>query len=141
MVAPALVVSPWVEPRAVSHTVLDHTSIIKTILLRFCPEALNAPERHHGLLARVTSAGRPHPMGARVAHAHDLGELLTRTVPRPAPARYALIHDAAARAATRTRGEPIDGDPLVLHPPTDLQLRIAAAIRELRRRGHPANRP
>ena len=34
---PALVVSPWVEARAVSHTVLDHTSIIKTILLRFCP--------------------------------------------------------------------------------------------------------
>ena len=123
-----------------SHTVLDHTSIIKTILLRFCPDALNDPERHHGLLARVTSAGRPHPMGARVAHAHDLGELLTRTVPRPAPARYALIHDAAARAATRTRGEPIDGDPLVLHPATDLQLRIAAAIRELRIRGHPTNR-
>ena len=138
---PALVVSPWVEPRAVSHTVLDHTSIIKTILLRFCPEALHEPGRHHGLLARVTSAGRPHPMGARVAHAHDLGELLTRTVPRPAPARYALIHDAAARAATRMRGAPIDGDPLGLHPATDLQIRIAAAIRELRRRGHPANRP
>ena len=75
-----------------------------------------------------------------MAHAHDLGELLTRTVPRPAPARYALIHDAAARAATRMQGEPIDGDPLVLHPATDLQIRIAAAIRELRRRGHPANR-
>ena len=64
--------------------------------------------------------------------------------PAPCPgrsARYALIHDAAARAATRMRGAPIDGDPLGLHPATDLQVRIAAAIRELRRRGHPANRP
>ncbi len=138
---PALVVSPWVEPGAVSHTILDHTSIIKTILLRFCPDALNDPERHHGLLARVGSAGRPHPVGARVAHAHDLGELLTRIAPRPAPARYGLIHDAAARAAARTQGAPIDGDPLGRHPATDLQIRIAAATRELRRRGHPGNRP
>ena len=60
---PALVVSPWVEPRAVSHAVLDHTSIIKTILLRFCPDALNDPERHHGLLARVTSARAPASHG------------------------------------------------------------------------------
>jgi phospholipase C len=138
---PALVVSPWVEARAVSHTVLDHTSIIKTILLRFCPDALNEPERHHGLIARAASAGRARPIGARVAHAHDLGELLTRTVPRPAPARYALIHDAAARAAARTQGAPIDGDPVGRHPATDLQIRIAAGIRELGRRGHPENRP
>ena len=34
---PAIIVSPWLEPRTVSHTVFDHTSIIKTILLRFCP--------------------------------------------------------------------------------------------------------
>jgi len=60
---PALVVSPWVEPRSVSHTVLDHTSVIKTILLRFCPGALDEPERHHGLLARVSSAGRPPSHG------------------------------------------------------------------------------
>ena len=58
---PALIVSPWVEPGSVSRTVFDHTSIIKTILLRFCPDALNEPERHHGLLARARSAGRPHP--------------------------------------------------------------------------------
>jgi phospholipase C len=42
---PAIVVSPWVEARAVSSTLFDHTSIIKTILQRFCPSALNAPER------------------------------------------------------------------------------------------------
>ncbi len=37
---PAIMVSPWVEPRSVSSTVFDHTSIIKSVLLRFCPEAL-----------------------------------------------------------------------------------------------------
>jgi phospholipase C len=36
---PALIVSPWTEPGSVSTTVFDHTSIIKTILLRFAPGA------------------------------------------------------------------------------------------------------
>jgi phospholipase C len=134
---PALIVSPWIEPRSVSTTLFDHTSVIKTILLRFCPDALNEPDRHHGLLARAASAGHPRYLGTRVAHANDLGELLTRAAPRPAPARYALIHDAAARAAARTQGAPIDGDALGREPATDLQIRIAAATRELRRRGHP----
>ncbi|MGO9220141.1 MAG: alkaline phosphatase family protein [Streptosporangiaceae bacterium] len=35
---PAIIVSPWIEPRTVSHTMFDHTSIIKTILSRFCPQ-------------------------------------------------------------------------------------------------------
>ena len=33
---PALIVSPRVQQRSVSKTLFDHTSIIKTILLRFC---------------------------------------------------------------------------------------------------------
>jgi phospholipase C len=135
---PALIVSPWIEPGSVSSTVFDHTSIIKTILQRFCPDALYEPKRHHGLLAR---AGRAGYLGTRVAHAHDLGELLTRTVPRPAPARYALIQEAAAHAAARRQGTPAGQDALGREPATDLQIRIAAATRELRRRGHPANRP
>jgi phospholipase C len=138
---PALIVSPWIEPGSVSKTVFDHTSIIKTILLRFCPGALNQPKRHHELFARLRRAGHPRHLGTRVAHAHDLGELLTRTAPRPAPDRYALIDEAAARAAARTQGAKIDGDPLSRRPVTDLQIRIEAAIRELRRRGHPVNRP
>jgi uncharacterized small protein (DUF1192 family) len=80
-------------------------------------------------------------MGERVAHANDLGELLTRTEPRPAPDRYALIEDAAARAAARPKGADIDQDALALRPQTDLQIRIAAANKELRRLGHPAGRP
>jgi phospholipase C len=46
---PAIVVSPWIEPRTVSSTLFDHTSIIKTILLRFCPGVLREPPRpEHG---------------------------------------------------------------------------------------------
>jgi len=138
---PALVVSPWTEPGSVSTTVFDHTSIIKTILLRFAPEALDQPRRHRRLLARVAGAGRPHYLGTRVAQAHHLGELLTRSAPRPAPDRFALIEDAAARAAARPQGTNIHHDALARPPATDLQIRIAAAARELRRRGHPADRP
>jgi len=76
-----------------------------------------------------------------VARANDLGELLTRTAPRSAPDRFALIQDAAARAAARPQGAKIHGDALGSRPATDLQVRIAAAARELRRRGHPENRP
>jgi phospholipase C len=138
---PALIVSPWIEPGAVSTTVFDHTSIIKTILLRFAPDALNRPRWRGGLLARVASAGHPRYPGTRVAMAHDLGELLTRAAPRSAPDRFALIQDAAARAAARPQGAKIHGDALGPRPATDLQVRIAAAARELRRRGHPENRP
>ena len=119
----------------------DHTSIIKTILLRFAPDALSRPKRHRGLLARVTSAGRPRYPGTRVVQARDLGELLTRNAPRPAPDRFALIQDAAARAAARPQGAKIHGDALGRPPATDLQIRLAAAARELRRRGHPEGRP
>ena len=138
---PALIVSPWIEPGSVSKTVFDHTSIIKTILLRFCPDALNPPGRRHQLFARLRRAGHPRYLGTRVAQAHDLGELLTRAAPRPAPDRYALIDEAAARAAARPQDAAIDGDPLSRRPVTDLQIRIAAAMRELRRRGHPVNQP
>ena len=138
---PALVVSPWVEPGAVSATLFDHTSIIKTILLRFCPDALREPRQHRGLLARARRARHPRYPGTRVARAHDLGELLTRTTPRPAPARYALIQDAAARAAARAQGAPAAQEALGREPATDLQIHIAAAMRELKRRGHPENQP
>jgi len=138
---PALIVSPWVEPPSVSHTLFDHTSIIKTILLRFCPDALTPPPRHQRPFAWLNRPGHPRPMGTRVAQANDLAELLTRTAPRSAPHRYALIQDAAARAAAGTQGAPIGHDTLARGPATDLQIRIAAANRELRKRGHPEDRP
>jgi hypothetical protein len=80
-------------------------------------------------------------MGLRVAQADDLGELLTRAAPRPAPPQSALIDGAAERAAARTQRRPVDQDGLDYTPATDLQVSIAAASRELRRLGHPEGQP
>jgi len=104
-------------------------------------DALDPPSRHRGLLARAASAGHPHHLGTRVAQAHDLGELLTRTAPRPAPDRVTLIQDSIGRAAASRLGAQIPADAHGPRPPTDLQIRIAAAASELRRRGHPEDRP
>lgn len=73
---PTFIVSPWVEPRSVSSTLFDHTSIIKTILLRFCQK----------------SDGSIPDMGARVTAANHLGGLLTRSSPLPAPPVAAYDH-------------------------------------------------
>ena len=137
---PAIIVSPWVEPCTVSHTLFDHTSIIKTILLRFCPQALREPEPAKGRRARA-GLGPQFP-GTRVAQANHLGALLTRAAPRPAPPRNALVQQASARAGQAGAGDPAarqraESD----HPLNDLQQRILAATRELRRRGHPPATP
>jgi phospholipase C len=71
---PALLVSPLVEPGRVNHATYDHTSIVKTLLQRFCRDA----------------NGTIPDMGARVNAALDLGGALTRTTPRPAPEREAV---------------------------------------------------
>jgi phospholipase C len=137
---PAIVVSPWVEPRSVSSTVFDHTSIIKSVLLRFCPQALNPPAETRSW--RLRTYHPQHP-GARVAHAAHLGELLTRTAPRPAPPRDPLVTGAAARAAEQAKrgndatGQAGPGE----HEHTDLQKGFLAAAHELTRWGHPAGKP
>jgi phospholipase C len=132
---PAIIVSPWLEARTVSHTVFDHTSIIKTILSRFCPEALHEPEPAASRQARL-GLGPQYP-GMRVARASHLGELLTRTAPRAAPSRSALLRQAAARPRRPAPAEPASGDNSL----NDLQQRIIAATQELRRRGHPPDEP
>jgi len=129
-----------VEPCTVSHTLFDHTSIIKTILLRFCPQALREPEPAKGRRARA-GLGPQFP-GTRVAQANHLGALLTRAAPRPAPPRNALVQQASARAGQAGAGDPAarqraESD----RPLNDLQQRILAATRELRRRGHPPATP
>ena len=111
---PALVVSPWVEPGSVSKTVFDHTSIIKTILQRFAPDALSQPNGHRSLLARAVSAGHPHYLGTRVAQAHDLGELLTRTSPQPAPDRLSTDRRRRGAGGGQTTGR--DDPPLPARP-------------------------
>jgi len=70
---PALVISPWIGKRTASHEIFDHTSILKTILLRFC---------------RQPDGSIPH-MSKRVDAATPLSALLTEEVARkdckPAP--------------------------------------------------------
>jgi phospholipase C/subtilisin family serine protease len=60
---PAFVVSPWVERGSVVKTPFDHTSILKTIVRRFC-------------------AANPPDLGERVTAAADVGSLLSRARPR-----------------------------------------------------------
>ena len=135
---PALIVSPWVEPRTVSSTVFDHTSIIKTILLRFCPEALHDPppgskeatqdRRRSPIPGPARGAGQPS------RGTPDPPDATTRpTARRPAA-------QAAARAAHAETSQPRPGGPGPGgHPPNDLQRSILAAAHELSRRGHPSN--
>src|SRR5215469_8158086 len=127
---PAIIVSPWIEPGSTSHTLFDHTSIIKTILLRFCPQALHEPQRSRGGRAGL-GLGPQYP-GLRVAQANHLGSLLSRATPRPAPPRDALVQQAAARAAQAGTGDPESGQQEPSDRPlNDLQQRILAATHEL----------
>lgn len=142
---PALIVSPWVQPGAVSSMLFDHTSIIKTIMLRFCAADLSPAGRRENLGAWL-KAGHPRYLGTRVARANDLGSLLDGTAPRTAPPHHGLIAAAGARAAGVLAAEqaaaPTAGTPGPEHQlPSDLQRRIAAATSLLRSRGHPADRP
>jgi hypothetical protein len=120
--------------------VFDHTSIIKTILSRFCPQVLQQPQ---SAIGRKASLGmKPQYPGLRVSQASHLGELLTRTRPRPAPRRDALVRQAAARAAHIETSQPRPGrGGEGEHPLNDLQKSILAATGQLRRDGHPSDAP
>ena len=118
---PALVVSPWVGRKQPSHTVFDHTSIIKTVLKRFCAK----PD------------GTIPDMGARVSAANHLGELLTEDQPRAAipQAEYQPLLDQAARwhenlVHTGLR-EQTEGGLVVPHELTDFQTEFLGAKQEL----------
>jgi phospholipase C len=134
---PAFVVSPFVEPRTVSHTVFDHTSIIRTILERF------------GVDGAVDAMAEKGP---RVAKAENLGRLLTRDpgehVGKPeyhglnarlnewrefrAKQRSAASPEIAAdRSGDRWKPEPITGFPA----------EYLDAARKLRKDGLPAGHP
>ena len=128
---PALIVSPWVEREKISHEVFDHTSIIKTILLRFCRK----PD------------GTIPDMGARVTNAKHLGSLLTLDTPRaPTPvADYQhLIERIAqwraevfkAQALRQARGA-APAKPKV----TEFQVGIEKAKQRLREEGLPEGQP
>jgi phospholipase C len=118
---PALVVSPWVGAKSVSHVRFDHTSLLKTILVRFC---------------RKRDGSIPD-MGTRVGAANHLGEVLTATKARKAPeqAGYQHLIEGAGRfqaelleRAMLQQAEGKTAEPMEL---TDFQEEFLAAKREL----------
>ena len=117
---PALVVSPWVEPGVPSHITFDHTSVLKTILVRFCQRAGILPD-----------------MGARVQAANDLGPLLSRETPRVEALRLPRM---AVRTPTpealRREGIP----EAALLQPTELQRLLQELKRECVAAGVPPSR-
>ena len=141
---PALVVSPWVRARSVAHTLFDHTTIVKTILKRFCPAEL---DQEHGMsdVCHWLQKGHPYYMGKRVAAAADLGELLTLDAPRPAPDRGALVNwfaDAYATRARRLLEDPASTlRPAGIHSITSLQAGLLNAAQDLHGKGHRAGHP
>jgi phospholipase C len=76
---PAILVSPWVPQGKAVANLFDHTSIIKTILLRFC---------------RAADGSIPD-MGKRVMAANHLGYALTETTARSSPAKENYNHVVA----------------------------------------------
>jgi phospholipase C len=130
---PALVIGPRVK-REVSHQLFDHTSLIKTILLRFAAD----PEQ---ALAK---------MPTRVQNAQDLGVLLEDKARDDISAHddlHAVIDTWRNRARAERRvsatGGPssaVDGagHRLVL---TDIQKEFALFVSALRKKGLPAGRP
>ena len=113
---PAIVVSPRVRA-GVSHEVFDHTSIIKTCLVRFC-------SRDGGLIP---------DMGARVRAANSLGVVLQKDVQIRRPDEATLQKLASAlgdwradslRAEMKVQSKAVAPDPEVL---TDFQDDYVAA--------------
>ena len=107
---PMLLVSPLIAPGSVSHQVVDHTSIIKTILQRFC---------------RGADGGLPQ-MGARVAAASGLGAVLTLAQARAAPAVPVAV--LAQRAAWEADVRAQDFAPLAPACQPDGEVAAAAAV-------------
>jgi phospholipase C len=120
---PALIVSPWAT-RGVCKQQFDHTSIIKTILTRFCQVDGKIPD-----------------MGLRTTEAADLGYALTASEPQPTPSIEEMVSAVAAWQAVDS-GKPALGAPL--RPPETLdefRSGIVAASRHLRKRGLQDRRP
>jgi phospholipase C len=126
---PAFVVSPWVDPGTVSHTLFDHTSIIRTILELFAPDATAE-------------------MGPRVAKANHLGRLLTRGAAAQSgdygPAMRTIADWRAGAATHGVIATPVPtlAEAEVPPPLEGFQAEMVQASRVLRDEHHlPAARP
>jgi phospholipase C len=128
---PAFVVSPYAEKGKVSNLLFDHTSIIKSILLRFCKK----------------TDGTIPDMGARVNHANHLGSLLSLDTPRPAPAASSFEHAIEIIAQWRSANfkAALKMQAVGVLPPApelnELQQGVIAAKKRLRAEGLPEGQP
>jgi phospholipase C len=139
---PAIVVSPFVTPRSVCNTLFDHTSIIKTILTRFCPRELGRQSEPEEVIHWLEE-GHPHYMGKRVAEAADLSVLLTDSPMVAPPDRSALVEWYVSRQAARARKlatNPVSF-PAEDRVFTDLQRSMLAAEKHIRDAGLPTGQP
>jgi phospholipase C len=122
---PAFIASPWVEPGVPSHTLFDHTSLIKTILLRFCRDA----------------QGRIPDMGKRVLSANHLGGVLTRAVPQEPPDFKPIVETVASWQTevfkNRLNEFSLQAGPAP-RPPSELQTGLSRARKKLEQMGLPA---
>ena len=134
---PALVVSPWVAQRSVSNTLFDHTSIIKTILTRFCPGEL---ARRTGIDSVIhwLEPGHPHYMGKRVAEAAERRRAAHRAVASPG-ARPCGPRAVGCRSPRSGRREGRDRPGGV--PRRGPDLHRPPAQRDRRRAAHPRPGP
>jgi phospholipase C len=114
---PALVISPWVGKQVAygsqQNVVFDHTSILKTIIKRFC----------------TPPVGPPPKVTARVTAANDLGVLLTETKPRTDCTPIAELPFTIAwedRFMLVESKAPELGVRLVRRPPSELQQAMQA---------------
>lgn len=82
---PAVVVSPWVKPGSVSHTVYDHASVIRTVFEIF------------GLQGQLTE---------RDGKAASLASMIETSVQIPSPAPAPPAAQAAAAAMSEAAGPP-----------------------------------
>ncbi len=99
---PAIVVSPWVQGGQVSHIIYDHTSILRTILLRFCTTPW-AAEPGSTTAGGGNGLGSVTPsMGARTDNANDLGSLLSLASPRKATPIAPMVAALAPKPASQS---------------------------------------
>ncbi len=125
---PAFVISPYVERGHASNLIFDHTSIIKTILLRFCSQA----------------DGSVPFMGTRVQEANHLGSLLTRDTPKKAAPLTKIINTIAARRTEMFKDNLLlqaTGSAPLPAPLNELQKGLIAAREKLRAEGLPEDQP
>ncbi len=130
---PAIVASPLVAPGSTSSALLgdafhfDHTSIIKTILMRFCEED-----------------GRIPAMTRRVQAANHLGHLLLDGPPRDSPPNHAAVARLMTEWQQRWTNARFANPVAAGGPPgslTDFQIGFYDAARLLRHAGLPAGQP